>query len=81
MGTTLYFPNNNNNIKKVLKELSKNILFEQKFKFKKDIYLENQKYLIVISKKFIRVLIFDNKNTNDINDIKRKISNINIGKK
>lgn len=79
MGITLYFPNNNK-IKKVLKELSKNISFEQKFKHKKDIYLENKKYLIVISKKFIRVLIFDNKNVKDINDIKRKISNINIGK-
>lgn len=79
MGITLYFPNNNK-IKKVLKELSKNISFEQKFKRKKDIYLENEKYLIVISKKFIRVLIFDNKNVKDINDIKRKISNVNIGK-
>ena len=53
MGTTLYFPNNSK-IKKVLKELSKNVSFEQKFKLKKDIYLENQKYLIVISKKFIK---------------------------
>ncbi len=80
MGTTLYFPNNRK-VKKTLKMLSKNISFEQKFKSKKNIYLESQKYLIVISKKFIRVLIFDKKNENDINTIKKEISNINMGTK
>lgn len=80
MGATLYFPNNRK-IKKTLKMLSKNISFEQKFKSKKNIYLESKKYLIVISKKFIRVLIFDNKNSNDINTITREISNINMGTK
>ena len=80
MSQTLYF-RNNNKIKKVSKELSSHIVFNQKFKFKKSIYLENEKYLIVISKKFIRVLAFNITNSQDINDIKKEIYNINMAEK
>lgn len=80
MSQTLYF-RNNNKIKNVSKELSSHIVFNQKFKFKKNIYLENEKYLIVISKKFIRVLVFNITNSQDIDDIKKEIYNINMAEK
>lgn len=80
MRQTLYFQNKNE-IKNVSKELSSHITFNQKFKFKKCIYLENEKYLIVISKKFIRVLVFNITNSQDIDDIKKEIYNINMAEK
>lgn len=80
MSKTLYFQNNNK-IKNVSKELSSHIVFNHKFKSKKNIYLENEKYLIVISKKFIRVLVFNITNSQDIDDIKKEIYNINMAEK
>lgn len=77
MSKTLFFPNNNK-IKKMSKELSKNFSFDYNFKFRKNIYLENQKYLIVISKHFIRVLVFNDDNIQDIEEIKKEICNINM---
>lgn len=72
----LYFPNRNK-IKKVSKKLSTRMPFNYICKHKKNIYLENDKYLIVISKHFIRVSIFNKDNIDDINLITKEMHNIN----
>lgn len=80
MNNILYFPNKNK-IEKVSKELTKKISFTYSFKHKKNIYLENDRYLVVISKHFIRVLIFNSDNIKkDIVRIKKEISDVNITK-
>lgn len=75
-GKTLYFSRNKR--KKIIeKKLSKNLVFDHKFSFKKDLYLENSKYLIVISKHFIRVQIFNVNNNYDVVSIKSIINLVN----
>lgn len=49
--------------KTLIKELSNTITFDNKFTLNKNVYLENENYLIVVAKHFIRVLVFsDDKN-------------------
>lgn len=60
--------------------LNEKILFTDTFIHKNNIYLENEKYLIIISKKFIRVVVFNYTSNADILDIKETIKNINMGK-
>ena len=74
MTNTFYFPNKNK-VKTVAKTLINRIIFDYKFKSKKDTYLENSSCLIVISKHFIRVLVFND--SQEVSDIKDIISNIN----
>lgn len=76
MSKTLFF-HNKIKINTVSKELSKSFNFDYCFKFKKNVYLENQKYLIVISKHFIRVLVFNGDDIQDLEKIKKEIYNIN----
>lgn len=76
MSKTLFF-HNKIKIKTVSKELSKSFKFDYRFEFKKNMYLENQKYLIVISKHFIRVLVFNGDDIQDLEKIKKEIYNIN----
>lgn len=78
MNNTLYFQNKLSK-KQISKKIIKKMTFSNKFKLNKNIYLENSKYLIVISKYFIRVLVFHN-NTDNIVDIKNIINSINTGK-
>ena len=61
----------------IANKLSNYFYFDYNFNIKKDIYLENQKYLIIISKHYIRVLVF---NEDDVWDITNQINRINIEK-
>lgn len=72
---TLYFTRKKKK-KLLVKELSNNIVFDYEFNYKKDTYLENNKYLVVISKKYIRVQIFDINNSDPLN-IKNIINLVN----
>lgn len=76
MNNTFYFPNKNS-IKVASNSLSRAIIFDYKFKYKSDTYLENSNYLIVISRHFIRLLTFNNCTSQDIESIKDIISSIN----
>lgn len=76
---------NNNNIfyfkrknkkKTLIKELSEVINFDNKFTLNKNVYLENENYLIVIAKHFIRVLVFNN-DKNSIIYINNTIDRLN----
>lgn len=76
MNNTFYFPNKNS-IKIATNRLTSKIIFDNKFRHKKETYLENRNYLIVISKHFIRLLTFNNCTYQDLANIKELIGNIN----
>lgn len=76
---TLYFKRKNNK-KTLIQELTNIIDFDYKFNLKKNTYLENDKYLIVIAKHYIRVLVFS-KDDYSISYIQDTINNLNINKR
>lgn len=77
--TTLYFKRKAKK-KLLIKELSNVMDFDDKFYLQKNAYLENNKYLVVISNHFIRVLVFNN-DQNSIEYIEETINSINISNK
>lgn len=77
--TTLYFKRKNKK-NLLIKELSNIMNFDDKFYLKKNIYLENSKYLVVISKHFIRVLVFNNDRAS-VEYIENTINSINTSGK
>lgn len=56
------------------------INFDNKFTLRKNTYLENDKYLIVIAKHFIRVLVFNN-DEHSISYIQNTIDTLNTEKR
>jgi len=63
----------------LIKELSEIITFDNKFTLNKNVYLENENYLIVIAKHFIRVLVFNN-DKNSVLYIHNTINRLNTSK-
>lgn len=63
----------------LIKELSEIITFDNKFTLNKNVYLENENYLIVIAKHFIRVLVFNN-DKNYVLYIHNTINRLNTSK-
>lgn len=76
--STFYFKRKNKR-KTLIKELSNTITFYNKFTLNKNVYLENDKYLIVVAKQFIRVLVF-NDDKNSISYIQNTINRLNTRK-
>lgn len=75
---TFYFKRKNKR-KTLVKELSNTIAFGNKFTLNKNVYLENENYLIVVAKHFIRVLVF-NDDKNSVSYIQNIINRLNTSK-
>lgn len=75
---TFYFKRKNKR-KALVKELSNTITFGNKFTLNKNVYLENENYLIVVAKHFIRVLVF-NDDKNSVSYIQNIINRLNTSK-
>ncbi len=55
----IFYFKRKNKKESLIKELSRLISFDNKFTLNKNVYLENENYLIVVAKHFIRVLFFN----------------------